>query len=201
MKLQDIMRHTSKWVRTYVEEGYYADLDAPRSSYSGVSGTPFYLRKGKARVVIWAEIAHDNRGEMFFETLTLTVAAFEVEDEERYRYHRSGPDYWRGHAVSSYVYYRIGGDWYTESFPKLVACAGKRRSRRQLDPYRYGCHRENVPLTIPLLKVARKLKGFKTCPMENIVVRRKVVNERITLGERISYTFENKRTGTTAYVS
>ena len=205
MKLQDIMAETSGIIRAYAETGFYADFDSPRALHCGLLGVPTYLRRGNRRVVIWCEsestsskCSATRSGSIYYHKVSWKLADFEPEDEKRYGMFDAGPRFWNKHLVVEKVYYEVGNDWYTDDFDELVRCRTIHADRVATHVI---CLTEFPKLTVPMLKVARKLKGFKTCPMENIVVRRKAINARITLGEPLSYTFENRYTGTTAYVS
>lgn len=204
MKLQDIMAETNVILRAYAETGFYADFDSPRALHGGLLGVPCYLRRGNRRAVIWCESGNDSSecdatrsGTIYYHKVTYKVADFTVTDEKRYRHFDACPNFWAKHVYIEKTYYQIGEDWYTEDFQELVRCrciAADRAAARGI------CLTKYRKMTIPLLRVARKLKGFKTAPMENISVECKPIHGRITLGEPIRYRFKNRKTGTTAFV-
>lgn len=175
MKKHEISKVLSGIVLEAIAEGYSIAFGELRGSYSDCEGQTV-LAKGRDRLIVWASASRDFRSESItvyaakVRLGTVGEGAYSRPQSLDYDFHWS--DDWKKGLMFQKTFYRVGSredDWYVESESEAQAAAQKHHDRCKAR--RVTTSRE-LEVTPSLLKVVRKLKGFKTVKAENVSVRK-----------------------------
>lgn len=188
MKKNDITKVAADDIQNYINDGFTVSLTELTGSYGQYN--QLVLMRDRERVVVWLE---DSKleGERWVDTVIIHVSHFELEKGQTTEYgDLHWQNGWKANDVKTYTLYKIDYDWYTTDKEEAILCYDLQRVRySNRDTYRYEVELE---VTDQLLKIARKMKGFKTIKKDNLTVRRSP--------KALRWTFVNKTSGKTACV-
>lgn len=173
MKANEITSKFTDAITAAIAEGFTPCMSELTGSYSDVEGTQWVLAKGRERIVLWQEKEGGFGGET--ERINLYGARFELAEGEstEWNYHWSHD--WKEHLFMSETVYRVddrwrGEAWYSEDEADATEARDVRSIRRKArDSHDCYDYRE---VTDKMLRIVRKLKGFKSVKRDNIKARK-----------------------------
>jgi hypothetical protein len=173
MKKNEISAKFNTILSDAISEGFYPCMTELTGSYSDVMGTQMVLAKGNERMVLWMEerMSFGHRDEVA--SVTLYASRFALKSGEKTEWDYRWSDQWKEHIVWSETVYQVSEGrhsddaWYSEDKAEAEQARATRTERWQ-ESYRDG--RKDYELTDSLLRIVRKVKGFKSVARKNIRV-------------------------------
>ena len=180
MKKMDIAAKMSESVTLLLLDGYQLSL-TELTGGRGYGAGYTVLARGNEREIIFItkrceDIECEDGRERMFSTITITRSHIELGKGETLEHNYMWSSDWEEHAVESYKFWCIdewgNRDWYTESFEEALSCRMKSRERNCA---RFtSCNVKDFEVTDELMRIVRKVKGFKTVRRDDVRVWKKV---------------------------
>lgn len=173
MKKNEISAKFNAILSDAISEGFYPCMTELTGSYSDVMGTQIVLAKDNERMVLWMEEqeSYGHRDEVA--SVTLYAARFALKADERTDWNYRWSHDWKEHIVWSETVYRVSegrhsdDSWYSEDKAEAEQA---RTTRTERWSAKYRSSRKDYELTESLLRIIRKVKGFKSVARKNIRV-------------------------------
>lgn len=173
MKKNEISAKFNAILSDAISEGFYPCMTELTGSYSDVMGTQMVLAKNNERMVLWMEEqgSYVYRDEVA--SVTLYAARFALKADEctdwNYRWSKD----WKEHVIWSETVYRVSegrhsdDSWYSEDKSQAEKARCLRTLRWSAKPHG---GRKDYEVTDSLMRIVRKVKGFKSIARKNVRV-------------------------------
>lgn len=173
MKKSEISAKFNTIITNAISEGFYPCMTELTGSYSDVMGSQIVLAKGNERMVLWMEerMSFGHRDEVA--SVTLYAARFSLKAGEKTEWDYRWSTQWKEHIVWSEVVYQVSEGrhsddaWYSESKYEAEQARKVRTERWQAGSVVY---RKDYEVTDKLMRIIRKVKGFKSVARKNVRV-------------------------------
>lgn len=170
MRVNEITSKFTDTITAAIAEGFTPCMSELTGSYSDVEGTQWVLAKGRERIVLWQE----KEGSFFdegTERIFLYGARFELANSESTEWNYHWSHNWKEHLFMRETVYRVddrlrGEGWYSEDEADAIEASAVCSIRRKAKGYSGRYERREV--TDQMLRIIRKISGFKTVKRDNI---------------------------------
>ena len=190
MKKMQFQSKMSESVALLILDGYQLSFGELTGSYSEAEGY-VVLARGNEREIIWLGRDSYYNNEFDCTSIVINRAHIELAKGETLEWNYRFPSKWAEHIVEQHRAFKLGRDWYVDSYEEW-----KEANEKHLDRYRardidYSTEYHTFANTDELMRIVRKVKGFKTVKREDVLV-----------GKRGgSYRIENRASGNYVYLS
>lgn len=174
MKANEITSKFTDAITAAIAEGFTPCMSELTGSYSDVEGTQWVLAKGRERIVLWQEREGYIHGEN--ERINLYGARFELAEGESTEWSYKWSHDWKEHLFMSETVYRVddrwgnGEAWYSEDEADAIEAKAVRSIRWEANGS-HDCYSYRE-VNDRMLRIVRKLKGFKSVKRDNIKARK-----------------------------
>lgn len=173
MRKHEISAKFNPIIASAIADGFYPCMTELTGSYSDVMGTQIVLAKGSERMVLWMEehIGLGSRGVV--SDVTLCASSFTLGAGESIESSYRWSTQWKEHIFWSETVYQVSegryrdDGWYTEDKAEAEQARVIRNERWKASFVGWS---KDYEITDTLLRIVRKLKGFKTVARKNIRV-------------------------------
>jgi hypothetical protein len=173
MKKNEISATFNGIIANAISEGFYPCMTELTGSYSDVMGSQIVLAKGNERMVLWMEeqMSFGHRDEV--SSVTLYAARFALKSGERTEWDYRWSTQWKEHIVWSEVVYQVSegrhndDGWYSEDKDEAEQARNIRVSRYSAKSV---CRVKEYEANDNLMRIVRKVKGFKSVARKNVRV-------------------------------
>jgi hypothetical protein len=173
MKKNEISAKFNAILADAISDGFYPCMTELTGSYSDVMGSQIVLAKCNERMVLWMEerMSFGHRDEV--SSVTLYASRFTLKSGETTEWDYRWSTQWKEHIVWSETVYQVSEGrhnddaWYSEEKDDAEK-ARRLRTDRWHDGFMSG--RRDYEVTDQLMRIVRKVKGFKSVARKNVKV-------------------------------
>lgn len=178
MKKNEISAKFNAILANAIAEGFYPCLTELTGSYSDVMGSQIVLAKNNERMVLWMEEteSYSHRDEVA--TVTLYASRFTLKAGESTDWQYRWSAQWKEHTFWSETVYRVSegrhsdDSWYVEDKGEAEKARTLRSERWAASPRSVSRVKE-YEVTDGLMRIVRRVKGFKSVARKNARVWRR----------------------------
>lgn len=175
MKKNEISAKFNAILANAISEGFYPCMTELTGSYSDVMGSQIVLAKNNERMVLWMEEkeSYGHRDEVA--SVTLYASRFTLKAGETTEWAYRWSTQWKEHIFWSETVYRVSegrhsdDSWYVEDKDEAEKARTLRSERWSASPRSIRRVKE-YEVTDSLMRIVRKVKGFKSVARKNVRV-------------------------------
>lgn len=175
MKKNEISAKFNAILASAISEGFYPCLTELTGSYSDVMGSQIVLAKNNERMVLWMEETESYSRRDDVASVTLYASRFTIKAGESTDWKYCWPAQWKEHTFWSETVYRVSegrhsdDSWYTEDKDEAERACTLRSERWAASPRSISRVKE-YEVTDSLMRIVRRVKGFKSVARKNVRV-------------------------------
>lgn len=175
MKKNEISAKFNAILANAIADGFYPCLTELTGSYSDVMGSQIVLAKNNERMVLWMEETESYSRRHDVASVTLYASRFTLKAGESTDWQYRWSDQWKEHTFWSETVYRVSegrhsdDSWYVEDKGEAEKARTLRSERWAASPRSVSRVKE-YEVTDGLMRIVRRVKGFKSVARKNVKV-------------------------------